>query len=66
MIFSIPKIISFLSQGTTLSQGTIIMTGTPPGIGCMRDPKICLCDGDDIRVQIGNIGTLINAVYYEK
>lgn len=65
MIFSIPKIISFLSQGTTLEQGTIIMTGTPPGIGCMRDPKICLRDGDDIRVQIGNIGTLINAVYYE-
>lgn len=66
MIFSIPKIISFLSQGTTLEQGTVIMTGTPPGIGCMRDPKICLRDGDDIRVQIGNIGTLINSVYYEK
>ncbi|PON28862.1 fumarylacetoacetate hydrolase domain-containing protein 2A [Trichoderma gamsii] len=66
MIFSIPKIISFLSQGTTLEQGTVIMTGTPPGIGCMRDPKICLCDGDEIRVQIENIGTLINAVYYEK
>ncbi|KAL6890004.1 hypothetical protein GGI43DRAFT_425670 [Trichoderma evansii] len=65
MIFSIPKIISFLSQGTTLEQGTIIMTGTPPGIGCMRDPKIYLRDGDDIRVQIGKIGTLINAVYYE-
>lgn len=66
MIFSIPKIISFLSQGTTLEQGTIIMTGTPPGIGCMRDPKISLGHGDDIRVQIDKIGTLINTVYYEK
>ena len=65
MIFDIPKIVSFLSQGTTLERGTIIMTGTGPGIGAMRDPKVVLNDGDDMRVAIENIGTLVNKVYYE-
>lgn len=65
MIFDIPKIVSFLSQGTTLERGTIIMTGTGPGIGAMRDPKVVLRDGDDMRVAIENIGTLVNKVYYE-
>ncbi|KAF7125410.1 hypothetical protein CNMCM5793_001588 [Aspergillus hiratsukae] len=65
MIFTIPQIISFLSQGTTLEKGTIIMTGTGPGIGAMRDPKVVLNHGDDIRVEIESIGTLVNTVYYE-
>ncbi|BCR83189.1 fumarylacetoacetate hydrolase family protein [Aspergillus chevalieri] len=65
MIFDIPKTISFLSQGTTLERGTVIMTGTGPGIGAMRDPKVVLKDGDDMRVAIENIGTLVNKVYYE-
>lgn len=65
MIFDIPKIVSFLSQGTTLERGTVIMTGTGPGIGAMRDPKVVLKDGDDMRIAIENIGTLVNKVYYE-
>ncbi|KAJ5986778.1 hypothetical protein N7451_011143 [Penicillium sp. IBT 35674x] len=65
MIFTIPQIISFLSQGTTLEKGTIIMTGTGPGIGAMRDPKVVLNHGDDIRVEIEKIGTLVNTVHYE-
>ena len=65
MIFDIPKIISFLSQGTTLERGTVIMTGTGPGIGAMRDPKVVLNNDDDIRIEIEQIGTLINRVYYE-
>ncbi|KAJ5228886.1 hypothetical protein N7489_009594 [Penicillium chrysogenum] len=65
MIFDIAKTIAFLSQGTTLERGTIIMTGTGPGIGVMRNPKVVLNDGDDMRVEIENVGTLINKVYYE-
>lgn len=65
MIFDIAKIIAFLSQGTTLEKGTILMTGTGPGIGAMRNPKVVLNDGDDMRVEIEQIGTLINKVYYE-
>lgn len=66
MIFGIAKTISFLSKGTTLEKGTLIMTGTGPGVGAMRNPKVVLQDGDDMRVQVQGIGTLINQVYYEK
>ncbi|GME29192.1 fumarylacetoacetate hydrolase [Neofusicoccum parvum] len=65
MIFTVAKTIAFLSQGTTLEQGTVIMTGTPPGIGCMRKPRVVLNHGDDMRVFIEGIGTLINEIYYE-
>lgn len=65
MIFSVAKTIAFLSQGTTLEKGTVIMTGTGPGIGAMRSPKVVLNDGDDMRVEIEKIGTLVNKVYYE-
>lgn len=56
MIFGIADMIAFLSQGTTLERGSLIMTGTPPGIGAMRDPKVVLKDGDDMRVEIEGIG----------
>lgn len=66
MIFTLPHLIAHLSRGTTLEQGTIIMTGTPPGIGAMRSPKVVLNNGDDMRVYIEGIGTLINEVYWVK
>lgn len=66
MIFDIATIISFLSQGTTLERGTVVMTGTGPGIGWVRQPRVILKDGDDMRVYIEKIGTLINEVHYEK
>jgi 2-keto-4-pentenoate hydratase/2-oxohepta-3-ene-1,7-dioic acid hydratase in catechol pathway len=66
MIFSVATTISYLSKRTTLEQGSIVMTGTGPGIGCMRTPKVILLHNDDIRVEIEKIGTLINEIYYEK
>lgn len=65
MIFDIKKQISYLSQGTTLEAGTIFLTGTPAGIGFFRQPRVVLEDGDDIRVYVENVGTLINKVHYE-
>jgi 2-keto-4-pentenoate hydratase/2-oxohepta-3-ene-1,7-dioic acid hydratase in catechol pathway len=65
MIFGVAKTISFLSQGTTLERWTVIMTGTDPGIGMARNPKVVLRQGDDMRVYIQDIGTLVNEVYYE-
>lgn len=56
LIFGIEEAISFLSQGTTLERGCVIMTGTPPGIGAMRNPKVVLNHGDDMRVEIEGIG----------
>jgi 2-keto-4-pentenoate hydratase/2-oxohepta-3-ene-1,7-dioic acid hydratase in catechol pathway len=63
MILKIPQLILFLSQGTTLEMGTIIMTGTGPGIGAMRNPNVVLNRGDSISVEIDTIGTLVNTVY---
>ncbi|KAF3929984.1 hypothetical protein AA313_de0208304 [Arthrobotrys entomopaga] len=56
MIFGVQETVAFLSRGTTLERGTLIMTGTPPGVGAMKEPKIVLRDGDDIRVYIQGIG----------
>jgi 2-keto-4-pentenoate hydratase/2-oxohepta-3-ene-1,7-dioic acid hydratase in catechol pathway len=66
MIFDIKKQIAYLSQGTTLEAGTIFVTGTPAGIGFFRQPRVVLQDGDDIRIYISEIGTLVNKVHYEK
>ncbi|KAE8141780.1 2-keto-4-pentenoate hydratase [Aspergillus pseudotamarii] len=65
MIFGVCELIAYLSQGTTIEPGTIILTGTPSGIGYFRSPRIFLGDGDEIRVCIERIGSLVNKVHYE-
>jgi len=62
MIFDVPSLIEFLSLDTTLVAGTIILTGTPEGVGSVRDPAVYLQDGDVIEVEIENIGILANPV----
>ncbi|KAG9240842.1 hypothetical protein BJ878DRAFT_570690 [Calycina marina] len=67
LIFSVPKIVSFLSQGTTLLPGTIILTGTPAGVGMGFDPKEYIREGDNFAVEIlPHIGTLISTFENEK
>jgi 2-keto-4-pentenoate hydratase/2-oxohepta-3-ene-1,7-dioic acid hydratase in catechol pathway len=54
-------LVSFLSQGTTLRAGTVIITGTPAGVGAGKTPKVTLKTGDIFSVEIfPHIGTLIN------
>lgn len=65
MIFSIRRQIASLSRGTTLEAGTIVLTGTPAGIGYFKKPKVALEDGSKIEVRIEKIGTLVNMVRYE-
>ncbi|KAF4449012.1 hypothetical protein F53441_7662 [Fusarium austroafricanum] len=67
LIFSVPKLISFLSQGTTLPAGTVIITGTPAGVGMGRKPKETLAHGDEFRVEIlPHIGTLVSTFENEQ
>lgn len=67
MIFSIPEIVAYLSQGTTLEPGTVILTGTPHGIGVSRSPQVFLKDGDDLRIVMSHgLGSLVNNVVYEE
>ena len=65
MIFNVPTLIEFLSQGTTLPPGTVIMTGTPQGVGAARNPPVFLKDGDEVTIEVENIGKLTNPVTAE-
>ena len=62
MIFSVAHLISYISQDTTLLPGTVILTGTPDGVGFARNPKILLTAGDKLEVQVEKIGLLENPV----
>ena len=61
LIFDVPKLISFMSQSTTLLPGTVILTGTPAGVGFSRKPPMSLRAGDEFRVEIlPGVGSLVN------
>ena len=66
MIFDIPTLISFLSGSTTLVPGTVILTGTPSGVGAAQKPPAFLKEGDRVDISIDGIGTLSNPVKEEK
>jgi len=66
MIFDIAAIISFLSQSMTLLPGTVILTGTPEGVGFTRKPPLFLKTGDRITIEIEGIGRLSNPVIHEQ
>ena len=65
MIFDVPQLISFLSEGTTLLPGTVILTGTPSGVGFTRKPPLWLKHGDSLTVGIDGLGALTNPVVEE-
>lgn len=66
MIFSVPKLVSYLSQHFTLLPGTVIVTGTPEGVGCARKPPVFLRPGDTFTVEIEGIGELTNPVQSDR
>lgn len=65
MIFDVPTLIEFLSGSTTLLPGTVILTGTPHGVGMARNPPVWLQPGDELTVEIEDIGRLSNPVIEE-
>jgi 2-keto-4-pentenoate hydratase/2-oxohepta-3-ene-1,7-dioic acid hydratase in catechol pathway len=65
MIFSIPFLISYLSRGMTLLPGTLLLTGTPAGVGFARKPPVYLKPGDVFEVEVDGIGTLKNPIVAE-
>ena len=65
MIFDVPAIIAFLSASKTLLPGTVILTGTPHGVGFARNPPVWLKAGDTVSIDIEKIGTLTNPVINE-
>jgi 2-keto-4-pentenoate hydratase/2-oxohepta-3-ene-1,7-dioic acid hydratase in catechol pathway len=66
MIFSVAEIIAFLSASSTLAPGTVILTGTPPGVGAASNPPRYLKPGDEVVIEITGIGMLKNSVEAEQ
>ena len=65
LIFDIPRLIAYCSSFNCLSVGDVIVTGTPGGVGDRRDPPLYLREGDDIEVEISEVGLLKNHVINE-
>jgi 2-keto-4-pentenoate hydratase/2-oxohepta-3-ene-1,7-dioic acid hydratase in catechol pathway len=62
MIFDVRTLISHLSRCMTLLPGTVILTGTPSGVGFARTPPVYLRAGDRVEVEIDGIGTLAHTI----
>ncbi len=62
MLFPVATIVHELSRGMTLSAGTVILTGTPAGVGFARKPPVFLKHGDVVEVEIERVGVLRNPV----
>jgi len=62
MIFSVAQLIEFISRDTTLLPGTVILTGTPQGVGYVRRPQVLLTAGDEVTIELDKVGKLTNPV----
>lgn len=65
MVFSVAELVSFLSGSSTLAPGTVILTGTPHGVGMAADPPRWLAPDDEVTVEVEQIGALTNPVVEE-
>jgi 2-keto-4-pentenoate hydratase/2-oxohepta-3-ene-1,7-dioic acid hydratase in catechol pathway len=65
LIFDVAELIHRASEVMTLEAGTVIATGTPPGVGMARDPQLWMQPGDLMEVEIEKIGTLTNPLVAE-
>lgn len=62
LVFTVPRLVEFLSGLMTLEPGDVILTGTPGGVGFARNPQVFLKDGDVVRIEIDRIGAIENRV----
>ncbi|NNF43224.1 MAG: fumarylacetoacetate hydrolase family protein [Phycisphaerales bacterium] len=62
MVFPVRRLIAEISRGLTLLAGTILLTGTPAGVGAGRNPPRFLRDGDVVEVEIAGVGRVRNPV----
>lgn len=65
LIFDIPTIMETISRSITLEPGDIIATGTPGGVGYVKEPPLWLEPGREVSVDVTEVGTLINTVIDE-
>jgi 2,4-didehydro-3-deoxy-L-rhamnonate hydrolase len=65
LLFGVPFLVAFVSNVFTLEPGDLILTGTPPGVGWARVPKVSLEPGDVVECEVEGIGVLRNPVERE-
>jgi len=63
LVFSFAELISFISEFNYLQPGDVIVTGSPSGVGTLREPPRLLKAGDEVEVEVKGIGTLFNSVH---
>ncbi len=56
MVFSVAALLAYISQYMTLTPGDVITTGTPPGVGMARNPRVFLQAGDELRLSVSGLG----------
>jgi 2-keto-4-pentenoate hydratase/2-oxohepta-3-ene-1,7-dioic acid hydratase in catechol pathway len=62
LVHNVPKCIAWISKFVTLNPGDVILTGTPPGVGCFRKPQRWLQVGESVTVEIEKLGSITNTV----
>lgn len=62
LIFTVPQVVDFIRETTTLAPGDVIFTGTPSGVGSAMDPRVFLQSGDVIRIEIEGLGAIEHSV----
>lgn len=60
LLFSIADLVRFISRGRSMAPGSVIMTGTPSGVGVAKKPPVWIKDGDVVEVEIENLGIIRN------
>jgi 2-keto-4-pentenoate hydratase/2-oxohepta-3-ene-1,7-dioic acid hydratase in catechol pathway len=61
-VHSIPALVAYLSKLMTLEPGDIVSTGTPAGVGSLRDPRVWLAPGDEVVVESPTLGRLVTTL----
>lgn len=64
LVFGVREIVTFVSQGTTLEQGSVILTGTPGGVILGTKNPTWLAHGDVVKVSISGIGSITNKMAF--
>ncbi|KIW28932.1 uncharacterized protein PV07_04784 [Cladophialophora immunda] len=65
LLFTVPQILEHLSRGTTLRKGTVVLTGTPSGVAAFMKPPAWLKTGDEVEIEISQIGKIRNRMVIE-